>query len=201
MSRYDLLPERGNLTTSKEAADRKKKLGRDGPNKRRGFGFNPESDQSNPEYSNEERTRDATKIFIGQCAQAYRNGSLAATDPLAPRQIESVVRRFGGNIKWLSGDDGRRRSFHDSYCVLIKRRVPYEQVWQENAQKPAAETTEARSEKTKIEKIEESRRRTAAKSVAPTEQNKITIEKLRSRLDKRMRNVVVVKIHKSAGSV
>jgi hypothetical protein len=140
------------LATTKEAAERKEKLGL-GTLKRRGFGFEPLPDQSNPEYTEQQRLDDATKIHIGQCVCAYREQKLNATNPIPTKSILPAIRQVGGNVKWLSLDERRRRIFHVEYCRLLGRSVPYEKVWQNHQQRsPANVTPSVLQKRTKAQK-------------------------------------------------
>jgi len=142
-----------NLVTAKEAAKRKDQLGL-GVQKRRGFGFEPLSESANPEYFDNERTDDATKIFIWRCVRAYREGTLTPTHPIPHNNIHATIRQTGGNIKWLSIDRRRRLMFHEEYCQLVKQRVPYEQVWQEHPQpkSKAKRPEQVETKRTKLKK-------------------------------------------------
>jgi hypothetical protein len=121
-----------NLVTAKEASDIKQRLGLEGVNRRRGFGFDPPSDAANPSCSDEERKKDADKIFIAECVKAYRRGTLSGTYPMPNSVLVKNIRRAGGNIKWLAADLSRRRTFHYEYCRALGRAVPYEDVWQDS---------------------------------------------------------------------
>jgi hypothetical protein len=119
-----------NLVSTKEAAERKKKLGLEGVQRPRGFGYVPLPDPAGAEYSDRERTDDAKKLFIEQCVRAYAAGILSHANPPPQRTIMHEIRKAGGNIKWLSINLGRQRIFHSEYCRLLRRPVPFEKVWQ-----------------------------------------------------------------------
>lgn len=133
------------LLTAKEAGELKTKIGLGIP-KRRGFGFRPPSDQSTAEYSIEERIQDSQTIFIQVCARAYADGNLSQTHPVPPDLVRRQVRNAGGNISWLSRSPERRHLFHEAYCRLSGRRVPYEKVWKDHNPKSSATRTPSASQ-------------------------------------------------------
>jgi hypothetical protein len=96
-----------------------------------GLGYRPPIDQSGKgEYSDTERMQDARRLFVSHCARAYAEKTLTSTVPTAPRSISQEVRRAGGNVRWLSIDLARQRTFHYEYCQLLGKAVPFDKVWQ-----------------------------------------------------------------------
>ena|ERR1700674_1811658 len=73
--------------------------------------------------------RKMLRSFISQCAKSYSENELGSAKPNAPKQLRYIIRKAGGNIKWLAADEQRQRWFHQAYCKFLGREVPFKSVW------------------------------------------------------------------------
>jgi hypothetical protein len=73
--------------------------------------------------------RKILRNFISQCAAAHLKDSLTPEAPLAPASLRKRVKRAGGNVRWLEANRQYQIVFHEAFCRLLNRRVPFEEVW------------------------------------------------------------------------
>jgi len=116
------------LTSTTEDGTRKKRLGLKDGERRRGWGFEPLPDRGES-YSDSERLSDARNVFIEDCARLYMHGKLTERNPTPSVRLAQEIRRAGGNVRWISINVYRQRTFHYHYCRLRGAHVPLEKVW------------------------------------------------------------------------
>jgi hypothetical protein len=112
--------------------------------------------------------RKILRSFISECVTAYAANKLTITHPAAPMSLRKRIRDSGGNISWLERNRRYQVMFHEAYCRLRNKNIPFDRGWGRAVAGASNAGVKGQSKQFTTKKDLQARKRAATKFAAKT---------------------------------